>query len=138
MALQVRPDNAQELAVHGVIKALLQLLVHGPDDAVVRERIVEIIATVGSVHLGAIDGRRLLKLCWEQKSQWRGLLLPALQIIAQNPGKVSSCYVRLSMEVHGYASAEMHVEKEIAWPPSAGYSVAFWMCVEVPGKGPIL
>ena len=129
-----RPDNAQELATHGVIRVLLELLVRGPDAAAVREGIVEIIVTVGSVHLDPIDGRRLLKLCWDPASPWRALLLSALLPIALN-SQVSSSYIRFSMEVHGYASAEVHVEKEIAWPPSAGYSIAFWMCVEKAGKG---
>jgi hypothetical protein len=100
------------------------------------QRIVQIIVTVGSVHLDPIDGRRLLKLCWDSASPWRSLLLPALLPIALNR-QVSSSYIRFSMEVHGYASAEVHVEKDIAWPPSAGYSVAFWMCMERAGKGPL-
>jgi len=142
-----RPDNAVQLAVNGAVKTLLLLLVHGPVDTVLRERIVEILATIGAVHLDPTDARRLLKLCWDTRRPWRALLLPVLQQISQththaqtrtqSTGGVSSSYIRFSMEVHGYASAEMHIEKEIAWPPTAGYSVGFWVCVDNFGVGPV-
>jgi hypothetical protein len=134
---QARPDNAQELAANGAVRSLLQLLVHGPDDALVRKRIVGIISTIGSVHLDPTDARRLFKLCWETESPWRALLLPVLLDISQTSGRVSSSYIRFSMEVHGYASAEIPLDKEIAWPPSAGYTIAFWVFLENFGKGPM-
>ena len=131
-----RPDNAQELGINGAIKYLLHLLVRGPEDGEVREQILEIIATIGSVHLRPIDARRLLKLCW-RSSPWRSALLSVMLQISQSSGHVSASYIRFSMEVHGYASAEMHVEKDLVWPPSGGYTVAFWVYIEKFGKGPM-
>jgi hypothetical protein len=132
-----RPDNAQELADKGAVKVLLFLLVHGPDDAAMHMKIVEIIVSIGSVYLDPTDGRRILKLCSYPTSPWRALLLPVIEQISEKGERVSASYARFSMEVHGYASAEVHVHKEIAWPPSAGYSAAFWLCVEKFGQGPI-
>ena len=134
-----RPDNAQELATKGAITHLLRLLVRGPDDSAVHAMIVELVGSIGSVHLQPLDARRLLRLCWEAESPWRALLLPVLRRISSSSpaASLSSSYIRFSMEIGGYASAEIHVEKHVAWPPSAGYTVAFWLCVEDFGNGPI-
>eukprot|EP00960_Hanusia_phi_P038908 753656-Hanusia_phi.AAC.9 len=95
--------------------------------------LMSLIATLGSVYVHPNDARRLFSLSWKSDQHVRDCLFPVLVEMSKN--MVSSSFLRFSMEIDGFASAEIPISPDISWPPSAGYALAFWIRIENQGKG---